>query len=164
MVTGYCVFGTVTKIGIYNLGLLQLPALDPWHKHCKFWSYNSDSEHRQRLLSLTGFPQVRIVQITAEPCQGSNKCDPLTTWCVATKCGNHPRTAPDLNLCLQRAVRGWLLQVEAYKQWQMITRVAIFADYFKFCQGNQRSNKTVARLVSQFEMKQCFQMWKEGLW
>jgi hypothetical protein len=32
------------------------------------------------------------------------------------------------------------------------------ADYFKCCQGNQRPNKTVARLVSQFEMKQCFQM------
>ena len=98
----------------FSCCLLWLTVLDPWHKNCKPCSYNSGSAHMQCLLSLRKFLQVRLVQMTAEPCQGSNKCNPLTTWCLATKCGNHPRTAPDLNLRLQRAFRGWLLQVEAY--------------------------------------------------
>ena len=98
----------------FSCCLLWLPVLDPWHKNCKPCSYNSGSAHMHCLLSLRGFLQVRLVQMTAEPCQGSNKFNPLTTWCLATKCGNHPRTVPDLSLRLQRVFRGWLLQVEAY--------------------------------------------------
>ena len=51
-----------------------------------------------------------------------------TTCCVATKCSKHSRTAPDLNLHLQRAFRGWLLQEEGTNSGRLLS-----AD--SFCEG-----------------------------